>query len=279
MEEFDYSTPMRVLVNGGIGAGKSAFLESLGEQFLSRGNNVADLYGSSAGEGLAWARSPWVEQLHFSVLLIHGDVEISCRWPTKHWKDARLQDFEDNRIVISTTPLYNSRTEEYNADTQLMKLFDRRIGFSKFIYCLVREAKYLVYARIKFDEKSKGTKSTGIDLITQSRHHGLCLGLDSQRSNSIDVEIRDLLNYRVFKSMGNMTTTIDDYYFAFWRGEWLARMHPGQFAIISSTGNVGRGYNEYVTWHKRERENILRALQIQVKYDAAKRKTESKEEI
>lgn len=276
-EQFDYSKPMRVLVNGVIGSGKSAFLESLAEQYLIRGNNVADLYGTSAGEGLAWLRSPWVTGHQLSVLLIKGNTDVKCRWPVKHYEDVRLEDFEKNRIVISTTPLYNSRGEEYKADSELMKLFDKRIGYPFFIYGLIREAKYLVYARIKFDEATKGTKSTGIDLITQSRHHGFCLGLDSQRSNSIDLEIRDLLSYRIYKSMGNMTTSIDDYYYSFWRPQWVARMRPGQFGIISSTGNVGRGFNEYVTWHKRERENLLRALDIQVKYTEEKRR-KSKED-
>jgi len=283
-EEFDWTKPQRIFVNGIIGAGKSAFLEALAEQYLVRGNNVADLYGSSAGEALAWLRSPWVVDHKLSALLIRGDTEISFldgqSFPVKFWKDVTLEDFEKNRIVISTTPLYNSRDEEYNACNQLMRLFDKRIGYSKFIFALIREAKYLVYARIKFSEGTKSTKASGIDLITQSRHHGLSLGLDAQRSASIDKEIRDLLSYRVFKSMGNMTVSIEDYYFSFWRPPWVARMRPGQFAIISDTGNVGRGYNQFPTWHKRERENLVKALGINIKYSDKpdKKKRKQKEE-
>ncbi len=215
-------------------------------------------------------------------MLIRGDTQISFpegkEFPVKYWKDVKLSDFEQNRIVISTTPLFNSRDEEYKTCNSLMQLFDKRIGYSYFIFALIREAKYLLYSRIKFSEKTKSTKSTGVDVLTQSRHHGISLGLDSQRAISVDKEIRDLLSYQIYKSLGNMTHEIDPYYFGFWRPEWLANMRPGQFAILSSSGNIGSGYNEMPMFHKRAKENLVRAFGISVKYKEQKKKKDEDED-
>ena len=49
-------------------------------------------------------------------------------------------------------------------------------------------------------------------------------------------------------------------------------MKGGQFAISSITGNHGVGYNEFVPWHKRAKENILKALGIEVTYHEAKKR-------
>ncbi len=268
-EEIDFDTPMRVGVSGVIQSGKSVWLECFGENGLSRGHNILDLFGSPVSENLGWLRSPWIINHKLSVLLIKGNAEVTFngpRWPCKHYKDLRLEDIENTRLVLSVASFYNTRREEVNADKEIMQLFERRIGFNRLVFVLVREASYLVYSRSKVIEGVEGSKMEGLDLIRQSGHWGLSLGLDSQRPIAVDKEIRDLFSQRVFRSMGQMAEELPDWIYGYVRPEWVQKMKLGQFLILSNSGNIGIGRTSYPLWHKGRKENLLRVFGIDVKY-------------
>jgi hypothetical protein len=280
-EEIDFDRPQRIAVSGIIESGKSTWLECYGENMLARGHNVFDVFGSPVSENLAWLRSPWIVNHKLSILLIQGSAEVSFngpKYPIKHYRDVTLSDLENTRIVLSVAGFYNTRQEEIEADKKLLQLFERRNGFTKLIYVLCREAKYIMPSRLQLLGDVKSTKKSGLDLVTQSGHFGISLGLDAQRQISVDKEARDLYSFTVCRSLGMMTVQLDDWVFGYVRPEWVQKMKPGQFLILSSTGNLGIGLTEYPRWHKERRENILRVFGFSVKYhDEPKRERKKKD--
>jgi hypothetical protein len=46
-------------------------------------------------------------------------------------------------------------------------------------------------------------------------------------------------------------------------------MKPNEFAILSRKGSLGVGVNGLPVWHKRAKENTLRALDIKVDKEAS----------
>lgn len=262
-EGLDVDSPLTVFSLGVRGGGKSAFLEALGEHYLAKGHNVLDLFGASSGEGLAWLRSPWVRELKLPVLLIRGKRPVKSPWPVKAWEDLRLSDFEENRIVISATPLYEAKEEEFRAAGRVLDLLFGRQGWSKFIYLLVRESSNLFYSRIKLRKDQLESKAEAVYLIREARHHGLAFGMDSQKNSSIDIDFRALLDFVVFKRQGIFSLPADyRWLYGFLDPVWLRNMKPGQFGIISKRGSIGVGLNDLPPWHKREREHLIKALGI-----------------
>lgn len=268
MEEMRFKAPLVVVALGARGAGKSALLEAMAEHYLSEGQNVFDLFGASSGEGLAWLRSPWVKGR--SALLVRGeDVGVSCSWPTKSWKAVTLADFERNDIIISSTPLYESKDEEFKASARLVDLLFSRFEWHRYLALIVRESANLFYSRMRLRQDQLTSKAESVYLVREARHHGLSMLLDTQRLLSIDIDLRSLSDYIVFKSAGMYSLPRDFWFlYRYLRPEWLRNMRVSQFAILSRRGHIGVGVNEMPSWHKRSRENILRSMDIRV--DAAK---------
>lgn len=265
-EHISFKQPLVILALGVRGGGKSVFLETVGEHYLANGGNVFDLFGASSGEGLAWLRSPWVEKEDLSVLLITGDdVSVSCSWPTKSWKDMTLSDLERNRIVISSTPLYSDKNEEFKSAGKLLDLLFQRQGWSQYINMIVRESANLFYSRMKIRQDMLQSKAEGIYLIRESRHHGLSLSMDTQKLTSVDSDFRALCDYIIIKSQGVLSLPSDyRWLYGFYRPEWLRNMKPYQFGILTSKGSIGAGTNGLPFWHKRPREHLLRVLGINI---------------
>lgn len=268
-EDLDLNDPLIFLILGRRGGGKSVLLESLGEAYLESSHNVLDLFGSSDGEGLAWLRSPWVKESDLPVLLVCGEhVKISSKWPSKPWTQLSLQDFEDNRIVISSTPLYGGdKGEEFGAAGRILDILFQRgaAGWSKKIYVIIREASDLFYSRVKLRATQKDSKAVAIYLMRESRHHGLALGLDSQKLTSVDSDFRQQTDYLILKAMG-IDSLPDDLKFTYRYLDpiWLRAMKPWEFGVIAGKGALGLGVNVLNPWHKRDREHILGALGIHV---------------
>lgn len=268
-ENFDFSAPNVLFALGVRGAGKSVFLEVLGEWELHMGNSIFDLFGASSGEGLAWLRSYWVLEEKLPVLLIRGEhitLEFKYeRYEHKSWKDIDLEDFEKYKIIVSASPLYFDRNEEFVASGHMLNLLFERHGWNRHIYLVVREASNLFYSRFKLSAGQLDPKAKGIYLMRESRHHGLSLGLDSQKNTSIDTDIRALCDYIVFKSQGLFSIPSEfNFLYGYFKPVWLRNMKKNQFAVITKKGSLGIGVNGYNSWHKAEKEHLLQGLGIKV---------------
>ncbi|MDG6934047.1 MAG: hypothetical protein JRN68_05065 [Nitrososphaerota archaeon] len=262
----DYDSPMVALALGRRGAGKSVMLEGLAENYLYAGANVLDLYGSGDAENLAWLRSPWVAEEGYSALLIRGvNVDVDAPWPSKSWKDISLKDLEENRIVISPRPLYESKDEEYQASARIIDLLFSRVGWQKYICTIARESASLFYSRIKLRQSQLGSKAEGIYILREARHFGIALLLDTQKLTSVDVDIRSLADYLIMKAQGVDNLPREFWFlYGFFKPQWFRYMRPEEFALVTKKGAIGLGKNTMPVWHKRPRENILRALGISV---------------
>jgi len=251
---------------GIIGSGKSSFLESIGERYLEAGHTLLDLYGSRDGESLAWLRSPWVKEK--KVLLLHGDnCDVEGNYDTKNVSKLTLKDFNDYDILISATPLYIGPGQEYREVNRVLDLLYKRQSWRRLIYAVVREASNIFYSRIRVSKDQLAAKAEAVYLVRESRHMGLALGMDSLRFYSLDIDLRNTVDYQIIKSLG-LFGLPDDLEWLYHRisPAFIRKMPKGAFVILSKSGAIGLGAFNEVPWHKQEGENILRAVGLKVEY-------------
>jgi len=265
-ESIGFNRPSTWFNLGVRGSGKSSLLECVGEQYLAKGHTILDLFGSRDGEGLAWLRSPYARDK--KILLLRGeyvDVEAPC--DVKTVKQLRLRDFEAYDILISASPLYRNIDDEFiNAAAITDKLY-RRLSWKRLIYGLVREASNLYYSRLKVSDNQIFAKSQMIYMLREARHCGVALGLDSVRYYAIDIDVRSISDFMILKSQGIDGLTSDLHWlYSIFHPHIIRNMPPQYFIILSRKGAIGIGHFAEVPWHKRERENILRATGIKVEY-------------
>lgn len=260
-----FNKPNVFMAVGVRGAGKSSFLEAIGEHYLAEGHHILDIFGARSGEGLAWLRSPWANEIN-DILLIKGEwVDVSCSWNIKTWRDLTLNDFEKNRIVISASPLYYNISEEFQAVNRIFDLLFNRLGWRRYIYILVREAANIFYSRMKIAENQLLAKNEAAYLIRESRHHGLALGMDTQKTTSVDADLRALLDYLIIKNHGYYSLPRDLWWlYRYLDPYWVRNMYPYEFAALSRTGAIAIGYFDYPAWHKRPREHLLKTLGFKI---------------
>lgn len=265
-DKIRFDSPSVFFVNGIRGSGKSSFLEYFGEHYLSEGHNVLDLFASRDGENLAWMRSPWANEKR--ILLLHGEgVDVTCSWDTKSVEGVSLQDFEKYDIIISSSPLYFDLGQEYTAAAKITDMLWKRLSWHKIIYCVVREAANLYYSRLKVREDQTQAKAEMVYLLRESRHMGLALGLDSLRWHSIDIDVRSLADYLIFKNMGQIGLSREMKFLYSYVDPYLfMHLKPQEFIIVSRKGSIGAGTFPYPEWHKTEKENLLKQLDIKVEY-------------
>ena len=169
--------------------------------------------------------------------------------------------------MISSTPLNSGKGEEFGAaGRNLDLLFERGArGWTKKIYVLIREASDLFYSRVKLRASQKDSKAVAIYLMRESRHHGLALGLDSQKLTSVDSDFRQQTDYLILKAMG-IDSLPDDLKFVYRYLDpiWLRSMKPWEFGVIAGKGALGLGVNTLNSWHKRDREHILGSVGVHV---------------
>lgn len=248
------------------GSGKSSFLESLAMLYLNQGHAILDLFGSRDGEGLAWLRSPYAKDKR--VLLLRGEaVDVSASWPVKKASALTLKDLSRYDIIVSASPLYLGVDDEFLNAAQITDKVYKRLHWKRLIFCLVREAANFYYSRLKVTDNQIFAKSQMVYLIREGRHVGLSLGLDSVRFYSIDIDVRSISDFMVLKSQGMFGLSRDLHFlYSFFEPHVVRNMPPQFFFILSRGGAVGVGEFKEVPWHKREKENILKAVGIKCEY-------------
>jgi hypothetical protein len=264
-ERISFNRPSTWFVLGVRGEGKSSLLEHLAELHLKGGHAVLDLFGSRDGEGLAWLRSPYAQE---KILLLHGDnADVTAPVDTKPVGKVRLSDFEDYDIVISSSPLYSSPSDEFTQVARLTDLLYKRLSWKRLIFCITREAANLYYSRLRVAENQINAKAEMTYLIREARHMGIAMGLDTLKFTSIDLDIRSVIDYMIMKSQG-VTGLPDDlsFLYGFIEPHVFRKMPPGNFVLMTRTGSIGLEAFPELPWHKQERENILRVLGITVEH-------------
>jgi len=248
------------------GSGKSSFLEHTAIQYLEHGHGVFDLFGSRDGEGLAWLRSEFAKDK--KVLLLRGEnIDVESSFPCKSAEAVTLEDFQNNDIVISASPLYFNIDQEFSYAARLTDLLYRRIHYKKLIFLICREAANFYYSRLKVSDNQTYAKAQMVYILRESRHVGIAFGLDSIRYYAIDIDIRSLSDYLILKSQGIQGLTKDlKWLYRYVNPGLLRHMGPQQFIMVSGRGAIGYGYFPYPEWHKKEKEDILSNLGIKVTY-------------
>ena len=95
----------------------------------------------------------------------------------------------------------------------------------------------------------------------------MALGLDSTRYFSIDIDIRNLSDYVILKSQGMIGLTRDlDWLYSIFEPHIIRNMPRQYFIILSKGGSIGIGEFKEIPWHKQERENILKAVDVKLEY-------------
>lgn len=249
---------------GKRGAGKSTFLESVGEGYLNEGNGVLDLFGSRDGEALAWLRSPWAETK--KILLLKGEnVDVKCSFKVKNVDLLTVADFEKYDIIISASPLYINIDQEFMDAAKIEDVLYKRLHYKKLIYLCCREASNFYYSRLKVSDNQLYAKAQMVYLIRESRHMGVALGLDSIRSYAIDIDVRSLADYLILKAQGVQGLSKDlRWLYRFIDPTVLRDLSPNRFVIVTSKGAIGYGIFPEIKWHKQERENILEGVGISI---------------
>lgn len=265
-EHIRFNRPHTFFCLGVKGSGKSSFLEKLGCYYLEKGHTILDLFGSRDAEGLAWLRSSYAKDKRF--LLIHGEcVDVTAPCDTKTVSKIQLKDFQNYDFMISASPLYLNPDDEFINAAQLTDKIYKRLSWKRLVYCMVREAANFYYSRLKVSDNQVFAKSQMVYLIREARHIGMALGLDSIRYYAIDIDIRNISDYLVLKSQGLHGLTRDlQWLYSIFEPHIIRNMPPQFFLIVSRKGSVGLGEFQEIPWHKREKENILKAVGVKVEY-------------
>jgi len=136
------------------------------------------------------------------------------------------------------------------------------------VFTVCREASSLMYSRLKVVENQQQAKAFLIYWLRESRHVGCSLGLDSVRLTSLDVDVRSLADYTVFKAQGSGGLPRELWFiYRYVEPGFLQGMKPNQFVILSRRGHIGVGVFPYPEWHKEEGEDILSKLRIKVSFE------------
>jgi len=268
-ESISWNRPYVWLTLGVRGAGKSSFLEHLAEQHLQSGNCVLDLFACRAGENLAWLRSKWAEEKR--VLLLSDEnaiVEAPDSVSVKPYSKLSLSDFTEYDIVINSSPLYRSLDAEYMSCNFIIDKLWHRLHWKRAIFTVCREASSLMYSRLKVVDNQQAAKAFLIYWLRESRHVGCSLGLDSVRMTSLDLDVRSLADFTVFKSQGSGGLPRELWFvYRYVEPCFLQNMKPGQFVILTRRGHIGVGVFSYPAWHKSEGEDILAKLRLKVAFE------------
>lgn len=265
-DEVVFTKPSVWFCLGKRGSGKSSFLETVAEGYLTNGNGIMDLFGSRDGEALAWLRSPWAKDKN--ILLLKGDnVDVTASFPVKNVDAISLADFEKYDIVISASPLYLNIDQEFFDAAKIEDILYKRLHYKKLVFVCCREASNFYYSRLKVSENQLYAKAQMIYLIRESRHMGLSLGLDSIRSYAIDIDIRSLSDYLILKAQGVQGLSKDlRWLYRYVNSALLRGLAPHRFVVVTSKGGIGYGVFPEIEWHKQEREDILNSVGIKVEY-------------
>ena len=268
------SKPYTWLVLGVRGSGKSAFLEHLAELHLKEGNAVLDLFAARSGENLGWLRSKWLENGKRVLLLTAENAavelppELLGNVKVKPACKITLQDFEEFDIIINSSPLYPSLDAEFEAVNMVIEKLWRRLRWSRLVFVVVREAANLLYARMKITENQTLAKTFLSYWLREARHTGCSLALDSQRFMAVDIDIRSLCDFLVFKAQGATGLPKELHYiYRYIDPKWLRYAQANQFAVLSKEGDIGVGVFPLPEWHVKEGEGIAYKLGLKISFE------------
>jgi len=265
-ERISFKRP-HVWFNLGVrGSGKSSLLEHIGEQYLDKGAVIFDLFGSRDGEALAWLRSPHAKDKR--ILLLKGDnVDVDSSFEVKNVEKLKMADIEKYDLIISASPLYLGVDQEFSNAAKVTDLLYKRIHWKRIVYLIMREASNFYYSRLKISESQTVAKANMVYLIRESRHCGLSLALDSVRFYSIDIDIRSLSDYIILKAQGIQGLTRDlKWLYSYVDPHLVRKLKPEHLILLSRQGSIAYGVFPEVSWHKKEREDILKAVGVKVEY-------------
>lgn len=267
-DEIVFSKPDVWFSLGMRGTGKSSMLEHIGLQYLREGATVLDLFGSRDGEGLAWLRSDAVQKGEARALLLTDEnVDVKSCFDVKKAANLALSDLEKYNIIISSSPFYHNIDREFTCAAKVTDLLYSRMHWRKIVYVICREASNFYYSRLKVSENQTFAKAQMVYLLRESRHMGLALGLDSLRFYSLDIDIRNLTDFLLLKAQGAQGLSKDlKWMYHFVDAATLRSLKPHQFVILTRNGSIGFGVFPEVPWHKKEKEDILKVLDIKVEY-------------
>lgn len=265
-ETIRFTRPHTFFILGVRGSGKSSLLEHIAESYLDQDQIVLDLFGSRDGEGLAWLRSPHVKDQ--KILLIHGDnVSISSSFDAKNISKLSLSDFRHYNILISSSPLYSSIDDEFFHINHVINLLYKRISYKRLIYMIVRESANLYYSRLRVSPNQLSAKAESTYLIREARHCGIAMGLDTLKYTSVDLDVRSVVDYLILKSQGVLGFPSDmQWLYGYFAPHKMRNMPPQYFCVVTRKGALGLGVFPEVSWHKREKENILRSVGVKVEH-------------
>jgi hypothetical protein len=211
-------------------------------------------------------------------LLVRGDnTDVVSNWDCKPASKVSLSDIEHYDITISSSPLYSDPDTEFLSVAFLTDLVYRRLSWNQIIYTIVREASNLYYSRLKVTRNQQLAKSQEIYLLRESRHMGLSMGMDTLKFTSIDLDVRSVCDYLLFKSLGLLGLPKDlDWLYGYFDPATLRSMKKPNFIIVSKNSSAGLGAFSEVPWHKQEKENILKELDIKVDHGEKIKEAEDK---
>lgn len=252
--------------DGNGARGKSALLEHIGQGYLAEGHVILDLFGSRDGEGLAWLRSPYAKDKN--ILLIHGDdVSVQSSFDAKNISKLSLSDFQNHDILISSSPLYSSIDDEFFHVNHIIYALYKRLAWRNLVYMIVRKSGNLYHSRLRVSANQLAAKAESTYLIRQGRHCGIALGLDTLKYTSIDADIRAVVDYFIFKSQRVQVFPDDkQWLYGYFNPASVRNMPPQYFFMVTAKGSLGIGRFPCPSWHKQERENILRSVAVKVEY-------------
>ena len=131
-------------------------------------------------------------------------MSVDYCFDTSPVDNLKLSHFDDYDIIISSSPLYSSVSSEFLEVNKITDLVYKRMSWDKLVYCIVREAANLYYSRLKVDANQNQAKAAMIYLIREARHVGMAMGLDTLKMTSIDLDVRAVTDFLIFKSQGVM---------------------------------------------------------------------------
>ena len=190
----------------------------------------------------------------------------SC-FDSKNVSKVTLDDFRNYDIVVSSSPLYSNINDDFFHTNHLIDLVYKRLSWKDLIYTIIRESANLSYARLRISPNQLAAKAEFTYLIREARDCGLSLGLDTLKYTSVDIDIRSVLDYLILKSQGVLGFPGDlQWLYGYFAPHIVRNMPAKYFCMVTRAGALGLGYFPEVPWHKREKENILRAVGLKVEH-------------
>jgi hypothetical protein len=118
---------------------------------------------------------------------------------------------------------------------------------------------------MKLNQNIQSSKGEMAYLVRESRHCNLSLGFDTQKRESVDAEIRSTVDYFLFTAQGSESLPRPLWFvYKFIKPIAINNLPRGSFAILTRRGSVGIGSFVYHEWHKKDNENILEELGMEV---------------